>query len=326
MRILFVSGGRRTYLVQYALDLIPDVSGLEVWVSDVDSSTAALHVSPKVRWFLTPRVSDGDAAFAEYLLEACRERGIDIVVPLMDYVIPVLARAKGDFEAFGIKVWVSSPEVVDACLDKNQCAEFCASHGVLMPTSSSMLPTDPRSYPVFKKRICGSGSVGQALLQHPEEDVTGNASGTYMYQQFVAGEEYAMDIFNDYEGNYLHSCFRRKLLMRSGETDKAMTLYSERFEQLARAISSAFRHVGNMDVDFIVASDGIEYFLDFNPRFGGGYPFTHMAGVNYIRALIDISAGRAPTFPEKYDEIVGMKTIGLVHYPVASDVTPTAAT
>lgn len=320
MKILFVSGGRRTYLVQYALDLVPECGGLEVWVSDIDRSTAALHVSPEVRWFLTPKVSDGEAIFAEYLLNACREHGINVVVPLMDYVIPALARAKNDFEEAGIKVWVSSPEVADACMDKARCTEFCARHGLLMPSSWSDAPSALDSYPVFKKRICGSGSVGQALLRGPGEDVVGNVDEAYMYQRFIAGEEYAMDVFNDYEGNYLHSCFRRKLLMRSGETDKAVTLHTDRFEQLARWVSAAFKHVGNMDVDFIVAPDGKEYFLDFNPRFGGGYPFTHSAGVNYIKAIIDISAGRVPTLPGQYEERVGMKTIGLVSYPVVSEV------
>ena len=29
------------------------------------------------------------------------------------------------------------------------------------------------------------------------------------------------------------------------------------------------------------------FFIDFNLRFGGGYPFTHEAGSNYLKAIID---------------------------------------
>ena len=30
------------------------------------------------------------------------------------------------------------------------------------------------------------------------------------------------------------------------------------------------------------------YVLDINPRFGGGYPFTHVYGYNYIECLISL--------------------------------------
>ena len=33
--------------------------------------------------------------------------------------------------------------------------------------------------------------------------------------------------------------------------------------------------------------DGQMYLLEMNPRFGGGYPFTHASGANHVRRLID---------------------------------------
>ncbi|MDE5632118.1 MAG: ATP-grasp domain-containing protein, partial [Muribaculaceae bacterium] len=50
------------------------------------------------------------------------------------------------------------------------------------------------------------------------------------------------------------------------------------------------RHIGNLDVD-IFEKDGIYYVLELNPRFGGGFPFSYEAGVNYPKAIIEWLAG-----------------------------------
>ena len=75
--------------------------------------------------------------------------------------------------------------------------------------------------------------------------------------------------------------------MRSGETDKAEVIYSRKFEDLAKRISNSFKHIGNLDCDAIINKNGTVFFLDFNPRFGGGYPFTHLSGYNFLKSIIE---------------------------------------
>ena len=45
------------------------------------------------------------------------------------------------------------------------------------------------------------------------------------------------------------------------------------------------KHIANLDVDLFANENGI-YILEMNARFGGGYPFSHMAGVNLPEAII----------------------------------------
>ena len=41
----------------------------------------------------------------------------------------------------------------------------------------------------------------------------------------------------------------------------------------------------------ILLSNGKAYIIDMNARFGGGYPFTHNAGVNELEAIIRLCRG-----------------------------------
>jgi carbamoyl-phosphate synthase large subunit len=52
-------------------------------------------------------------------------------------------------------------------------------------------------------------------------------------------------------------------------------------------------HLGVLDVD-VIEQDGILYVLEFNPRFGGCYPFSHMAGANLPAAYVAWALGMQP--------------------------------
>ena len=54
-----------------------------------------------------------------------------------------------------------------------------------------------------------------------------------------------------------------------------------------------------MDCDAIIKKNGTVFFLDFNPVFGGGYPFTHLSGFNYIKAILNLKKNKRPSFPHK---------------------------
>src|SRR5713226_9890406 len=71
----------------------------------------------------------------------------------------------------------------------------------------------------------------------------------------------------------------------AGETDRAITVKSTRLEALGGAIGRKLGHIGILDCDVIVIEDRC-YVLDMNPRFGGGYPFSQMAGANLPAVLL----------------------------------------
>jgi len=111
-----------------------------------------------------------------------------------------------------------------------------------------------------------------------------------LIQEKIKGDEFGLDIFNDLKGENLSVTVKRKYAMRSGETDIAEVTKNSDLKTVGKKIAKSLSHIGNLDMD-ILLSDGKAYIIDMNARFGGGYPFTHNAGVNELEAIIRLCGG-----------------------------------
>jgi carbamoyl-phosphate synthase large subunit len=107
-----------------------------------------------------------------------------------------------------------------------------------------------------------------------------------LIQEKIPGKEYGMDILNDFNGNYVGTFVREKVFMRSGETDKAISVIDNKFENIGKIIGENLKHIGNLDCD-VFEHDGQLFVLELNPRFGGGYPFSHEAGINTAAIYVE---------------------------------------
>ena len=316
-KILLSNAGRRSYLVEYLIQLRDATNRqLEIYVSDVSKTAASMMVSGDVKTILTPRVSNNPQEYVEILIQKCEEHGIDIVIPLMDYELPVLARQRERFAEIGTAVVVADPWTIDIAISKEETFSFCSEHRIRTPKTIRGGDTiSGLVLPVIMKKTAGSGSVDQVELTRPEM-LPETVPDGFVLQEKLTGAEFGMDVLNDMSGQYVHSTVRRKIAMRYGETDQAEVLPDNEFEIYARQISAAFRHRGNMDIDFFVDSSGLPWFIDFNPRFGGGYPFTHQAGVNYLAYILDLISGEIPDEIRPPRRMIGSKGIRLFHSEV----------
>jgi carbamoyl-phosphate synthase large subunit len=115
----------------------------------------------------------------------------------------------------------------------------------------------------------------------------------FIIQEWLAGQEYGFDVVNDLNGRYVCTLGRRKLDMRAGNTDRAETVADPALERLGEILGRQLRHLGSLDGDVLATHRGY-CVLDLNPRFGGGYPFSHLAGANIPAALIAWASGQQP--------------------------------
>ena len=95
--------------------------------------------------------------------------------------------------------------------------------------------------------------------------------------------------------------------MRSGETDIAEIVDVPTIKELLYSLGKSTKHIANMDCDIIMV-DSVPYLLEMNARFGGGYPFSHTAGCNLPKAIVEWVSGKNID-----DEILQAK-IGFIGY------------
>lgn len=304
MNILFTCAGRRTYLLKYFKENLAE--GDKVVATDMQLSAPALQAADvKLQ---VPAVYDPE--YVNITLKICKEQKIDALISLNDLELPILAENKAKFEALGVKVIVSDPQVIDIAFDKYKTAQWVESLGLVAPKTyvrladvKEALAKGEIEFPLFMKPRWGSGSIGLESIADMEElDIyynllmkkikktilaTASVGDEYiMIQEKLTGNEFGLDIMNDLTGKNVAVSVKQKLAMRAGETDKAVTVDLPEVREMGKKIGESLGHIGNLDVDIMQRADGAYCVLELNPRFGGGYPFSYEAGVNMPKAII----------------------------------------
>ena len=306
LHILLTCAGRRNYLINYFRDALKGRG--KVFAIDM-SDTAPAMVDADVA-ITVPSVYDIN--YIPSLIEIIQIHKIDAIISLNDLELPILSRHLKYLQSTGVKVLVSSESVIDIAFDKIKTFNFIKSIGLKTPLTftslkeaNDALKTNKITYPVVVKPRWGSASIGidfpetyeelnlSFKLQHIKLKKSilnivsqQDANNAILIQENMNGQEYGLDIVNDFEGNYFGTFVRKKINMRSGETDKAISVIDDRFNKIGEIISSNLRHIGILDCDIFVSNNEF-YILELNPRFGGGYPFSHEAGINIAAIYID---------------------------------------
>ncbi|MFW5879699.1 MAG: ATP-grasp domain-containing protein [bacterium] len=328
--LLFTSAGRRSYLIKYFRKELTG-KGLVHVANSGRLCTAFLEADKTV---ITPLIYDD--SYIKFILNYCYYHKIKAIIPLFDIDIPVLASHDDEFSKFGVSLVCSPAHVAITCNDKWQSYLFLRKNGLYAPKSINSLDkaqqalhTGEIEFPVIIKPRWGMGSIGiyqadnkaelELLYQKTFRDIEKSylryESKSYIkeaviIQEKLNGQEYGLDVVNDLAGNYVTTFVKKKLAMRAGETDAAVSVSSDILSELGYKLSMALGHHANLDVDVFLI-DNKPYILEMNARFGGGYPFSHLAGANLPKAILSWLNGKPadPSCFEIREGVISMKNI-----------------
>lgn len=296
-KILFTSVGRRVELIQafrIAANKL-DIK-LQIWGADITDTAPALLFCD--RTFKASRICNPN--YIPELIELCKKNDIDVLIPTIDTDLLLFAEHKEDFAKIGTRVMVSEEEKIKICRDKRLTAKYFSSVGLLSPQPVDNYKLYDNGFPAFIKPKDGSSSIMAYKVENKEElEVYASQIPDYIVQPFIDGEEYTVDIFCDFDGNPIYITPRIRLAVRAGEVLKTKVVREESIINEMKRFLAEYRPCGAITVQLIKQKDtGKNYYIEINPRFGGGAPLSMKSGANSAEALLRLLDGEKIVYAE----------------------------
>lgn len=287
MNILILSAGTRNKIVQYFKKTV----GAAGKVVATDMSELAPAVYEADKFYKVPRMTA--PGYIDVIFDICRKEQIHAVLTLIDPELSLLAQHKDDFAALGVTVVGSSYALCERALDKMQMYNWltergyaCAKSYVDKEVFYADVEAGSISYPVFVKPVRGSASIAISKVYDRETvELLFTHSDELMIQEFLDGQEIGADVYVDMISGEVVSIFtKKKIVMRAGETDKAVSFKDETLFELIDHFAKESGWSGQIDID-IFDVGGKYYISEVNPRFGGGYPHAYECGCDHMTLI-----------------------------------------
>lgn len=287
MNILILSAGTRNKVVQYFKKAVGNTG--KVVATDMSDIAPAVYEADK--FYQVPRMTE--PGYIDVIFDICRNEQIQAVLTLIDPELSLLAKHEADFAALGVKVIGSSYELCERALDKMEMYNWLTAHGYACAKSYTDkdaffadVAAGKVTYPVFVKPIRGSASIAISKVYDKETmELLFLHSDGLMIQEFLNGQEIGADVYIDMISGKVVSIFtKKKIVMRAGETDKAVSFKDEKLFALIEKFVKESGWNGQIDID-IFDVNGTYYISEVNPRFGGGYPHAYECGCDHMTLI-----------------------------------------
>ncbi|MEW6573300.1 MAG: ATP-grasp domain-containing protein [Bacillota bacterium] len=284
----FPAGGRRVELITLFKELG------KVIVGDVAPIAPTLYFADEP--ILLPPMKDDRCL--SFLIDTCKRKRVSAVIPLIDPEIVFLAKNKDVFSAESVMPIVSGLDSAEIGSDKLATYEFFRKIGIPTPRTA-LLEEHPSfiastAFPlILKPRF---GSAGQGIYVCADENELSFWADKlrgldYILQEMLGGDEITIDGFSTGDGVLVQAVQRKRLKVRSGEVERAVTVKKPLLFEYMEHIAANLRPFGPFNVQVFSAGDRFG-FTEINLRFGGGYPLAHRAGARFPELVRDLFLGR----------------------------------
>ena len=318
MNLLILSPGRRVEIVEYFKETFHSV-GRQVFTLDMSPYAPALYSGDK--FFRIDKDFNNLDQYISNIIDICKRVNVSAIITLIDPELVLLSKHKAEFNKIGVKLILCDIDFVESTFDKYGFYNKYKKDISLVETVGSCedalykIEDSSWKYPLFAKLRDGSASIGikKITTKIDFEDV--RDSPMYIYQPYIDGLEYGVDVYFDMISGELVSAFiKRKIAMRAGETDKAISVKSDKILDEIKKLSKINGIYGPIDVDVFESKDGEVYINEINPRFGGGHPHAYGCGVNFMKLILNNLEGHSnvPAFNNYKEGVLMLKYNGLV--------------
>lgn len=289
MNFLILAAGTRNKIVQYFKKTFSGIGN--VIATDANMLGPAIYDADK--YYIVPPITE--PGYIDIILDICKKEQIKGVLSLIDPELSLLAANEEKFKAIGTTIIGSSYELCEMALDKMQMYKWLKKHGYNCARSwmdkeefYKAVDAGEVSYPVFVKPYRGSASISISKVYDKETvDLLFAHEDDLMIQEFLNGQEIGADVYIDLISGEVVSIFtKKKIKMRAGETDKAVSFKDPELFALIEKFVNEAGYRGQIDID-IFEINGTYYISEVNPRFGGGYPHAYESGCDHMKLILN---------------------------------------
>lgn len=291
MKILLTAVGRRVELVQHLQNTFK-VIGV-----DVSENIAAKAFVDN--FYIVPRYDEKN--YINHLIDISLKEKVNAIIPLYEREFDILNKNREVLKSNNIELILSDDKTIRIFNDKKNTQLFFEENNIKAPKEYFYNDLENEDiYPVIIKPLDGMGSISVYKANNKEE---GKFFFNYLknpiIQEYIDGDEYTVDLFCNCKGEAVSIVPRKRLEVKGGEVSKTSTVKDEIIISKILDMTKKIKFYGPITIQCIKDNSGEIFFIEVNPRFGGGVPATFYSGVNYGELLKSIIQ------KEKLESIIG---------------------
>ena len=284
--ILITSAGRRVSLVKFFQKELKIIySDAKVFTTDANPEySSACRISDG--YFEVPRVDKIN--YIDSLLDIVLKNNISLIIPTIDTELLILSSNIELFKKHKVEIVISDYEVIQIFRDKRLTHNFFEKQQINFAkefTKTNFI------LPMYIKPIDGSRSIDNYVITDKEQLTEYHLSNLKLmfleYLDHKIHTEFTIDLYFDKNSDLKCLIPRQRLEVRDGEVNKAITKNKKFIPEIWQKLKKidGFRGCITLQVFVNNISNKI-YGIEINPRFGGGYPLSYLAGGNFPKWII----------------------------------------
>lgn len=234
-----------------------------------------------------PRLND---LMIDDLLNFCKSNNIRAIIPTRDGELIFFSKYKELLQKNNIYPMISNEKAIQVCFNKLVFFSEAKRIGFPVINATDRIENLTCERFVVKEQF-GAGSKEIGLdLSKKEAIAHAKKLDNPIFQPFVKGDEFSIDVFVDRMGKVRGSVVRKRDLVIQGESQITTTVSFLQLEALSKQFVSALMLYGHIVLQAIVDQEGKIHIIECNPRFGGASTLSIGVGLDsFYWFLLEVS-------------------------------------
>jgi len=251
-----------------------------------------------------------DKLWLEKLINIIQSNNIEIIIPGLDFEIPLLSKYKKLIEdKTKAIILVSKSDIVEICNDKWKTINFLHEKGFEVPYT--VLPENKNEiiknlqFPFIVKPRFGHTSKEIFLVKNESElEYAISNCSQPIVQEYLDKDNLEYTCGTTFFNNKMLSLISIRRILKNGNTHIAFSEKCDEIDEYVKSVTKIFQPFGPFNIQLRLTDKGPKIF-EINPRFSGTTPVRAIFGINEVEIILNA------IMLNNYEELKP-KTLGVV--------------